>query len=1472
MTHCLSEAEVLGYLRGAINEQQRSMFDEHLRGCTGCTARVEQARESSLDESPRAVQTVTRLEAQLAEVDAAQSPSDSHWTDDGESEIVIERPALASVSLDSFIEGLSESGLLPPSEIAGVREHSHKDPAKSTVAGLIEWLVNEHKLTRYQANILARGQRGGLVLGNYVILDKLGQGGMGTVFKARHRRMNRLVALKVLPHSLSSSPEAIARFQREVEAAARLQHPNIAAAFDADEAGGVHFLVMEFVDGPTLATYVKQRGPLPAVLAVKVIAQAARGLAAAHAQGIVHRDIKPSNIMLSRHGIVKVLDMGLAQVRGHQAALDASASVTQTGRVMGTVDYMSPEQARDAKTVDLRADIYSLGCTLFFLSTGKPPAPGGSAAEKLLWHQTEPPISLSTAGANSTAQLDALVLRMMAKQVDERPLSMHDVADELEQCADDLPPVDPQVLIDGLDSILEHGASTLYGSNYAQPTMHNLGDTIVSNAAPCGTQSPAPPQKSRLLLYAAGLGAAVLLIGLSTAPFWMNRGAAPALPAEKGKLIVRVAGQPAEVRIDRQLMGITDGDGRPLELQVAAGPLDLAVNREGYDPHEQKLEVRGGATERVTVTLQAKKAPAANYAGITPAQQDVLTWVFRNQGQVTVNAGVGESHLLTAMSALPPGPLRIDGIKLDGTGVRDADLAALAAVPGLLQLSLADTQITDQGLTHLSKLSRLQSLNLSRTQITSEGMAHLQRLHDLTELNLERTAVDDRMMRYVGGLTSLEKLYLSDTRVTDTAIKGLSAHKSLKLLTLHGTALTEKAHAELEAALPELKIAWDGADLERAVALRLLGKRATLAVLDRGGTRQEGVAAVESLPGGRIVVKAADLSTASGITDDDLRQLALLADLEQLSLAGTKITREGLLSLVTLKKLRKIDLGTMEHSPTAVKRLRDALPECNVILREPADALFARQVLDIGGQVSVRPADEGKVLENIDNAAKLPRNRFVLVTATLDNRADCSDALLEHVPDLPGLHELYLANTGITDKGLERIAQCKPLRILGLSGTKISAAAIDMLAPLYLEQLYVAHTEIGGEGLRRIGNLTRLTHLSLQGVKFADDDLASLKRLERLRWLDLSQTAIGDSAANHLSGLSGLSELLVQGTALSDAGQEELQTMLGGKCKLQGNPRDPQRLAAKWLVENAATVSLQGSEGAGSGQVASSKDLPRGACRILAIDLAESTLPRERLRPQLANCRDVVNLNLSATRLLEADLAFLQEMRALRELRLIGLGLSDRAFDYLVEHPNLEILDLSQNVRITGRGLSQLAAAKGLRQLLLANTQIDERYLSAIEGLQKLEALDLSAAPNLTDKAIDSIVKLPGLTMLGLRNAKITDAAAEKLATLTHLEKLDLEGSRITDDGVAKLKPLVRLSYLSLANTQVGDGIVVTLNQMPQLARINLSRTDVKPPAIEELQKAVPERVITPPTPQPRDPNLPVGPPPVDVPLGPGRQ
>ena len=267
------------------------------------------------------------------------------------------------------------------------------------VLGLSRSLVKAGKLTPYQAAAVYQKKSRGLLIGNYVILDKVGQGGMGMVFKARHRKLGRVGALKILPPSFARDRGAVMRFRREFEAAGRLKHLNLVAAFEADEDRGVHFLVMDFVEGTNLDRVVGQRGPLPVAVAVDYLIQAARGLEAAHEQGIIHRDIKPGNLILDRGETVRVLDLGLARIvdANNPFSKTAAGRITQSGMYMGTIDYMAPEQAEDSHNVDHRADIYSLGCTFFFLLTGREPFRGATILKRMVAHQEHAAPSLRAA-------------------------------------------------------------------------------------------------------------------------------------------------------------------------------------------------------------------------------------------------------------------------------------------------------------------------------------------------------------------------------------------------------------------------------------------------------------------------------------------------------------------------------------------------------------------------------------------------------------------------------------------------------------------------------------------------------------------------------------------------------------------------------------------------------------------------------------------------------------------------------------------------------------------------------------------------------------------------------------------------------------------------------------------------------------------------------------------------------------------
>jgi serine/threonine protein kinase len=300
---------------------------------------------------------------------------------------------------------------------------------------------------------VAMGQlRPGQMLGQYQIVEQLGSGGMGHVFKALHPAMQRTVALKVIAPELTQNAQARARFRREVRSAARLHHPNVVIAYDAAEAEGLWFLVMEYVPGTDAARLCKRHGRPPVALACEVVRQAALGLQHAHELGMVHRDIKPANLMVAwgrgrerepppdgwpNPPLVKILDFGLARLAAGPEAggSNAPSAVTRQGAVIGTPEYMAPEQARDSRLADIRSDIYSLGCTLYALLAGQPPFVRPTAFETIALHMNQPPDPISQYCPVVPARLEQVVMRALAKEPADRYATPLELANALEPWA-----------------------------------------------------------------------------------------------------------------------------------------------------------------------------------------------------------------------------------------------------------------------------------------------------------------------------------------------------------------------------------------------------------------------------------------------------------------------------------------------------------------------------------------------------------------------------------------------------------------------------------------------------------------------------------------------------------------------------------------------------------------------------------------------------------------------------------------------------------------------------------------------------------------------------------------------------------------------------------------------------------------------------------------------------------------------------
>lgn len=351
----------------------------------------------------------------------------------------------------------------------------------ATDEAAVEILSRDGALTPFQAQAVREGRAAELQMGNYIVLDKLGAGGMGAVYKARDRRMKRMAALKVLKKELVGSPDSVARFNREVEASAQVAHPGVIAVYYTDEGPMGHYLAMEFVEGTDLAGLVMKRGPLPIAEAVETIRQAAVAMAYVHSKGLVHRDIKPANFLIDKSGTVKVADLGLVRIT-EQSEISADAdqeSLTQAYTIAGTLEFMAPEQAMDTKSADHRADIYSLGCTLWYLLTGRNVYQAKTQMQKILAHQKEPIPSLCQARPDAPPALDAIFRKMVEKEISKRYQSMDEVASDLSKLKLSAPAATVAAEENGATMVVQGGMAALAESaEIASPETLVAGQSV----------------------------------------------------------------------------------------------------------------------------------------------------------------------------------------------------------------------------------------------------------------------------------------------------------------------------------------------------------------------------------------------------------------------------------------------------------------------------------------------------------------------------------------------------------------------------------------------------------------------------------------------------------------------------------------------------------------------------------------------------------------------------------------------------------------------------------------------------------------------------------------------------------------------------------------------------------------------------------------------------------------------------------
>ncbi|MDV6032107.1 MAG: protein kinase [Phycisphaera sp. RhM] len=675
----------------------------------------------------------------------------------------------------------------------------------------------------------------GQQLGQYRLIGLLGRGGMGAVYKAEHLRLQMIVAVKVLSDKLSHDRQAIGRFEREMKAVGRIHHPNVVKATDAGVANGKHYLAMEFVEGTDLGRVVASRRWLSIADACETVRQAAIGLQHAHRHGLIHRDIKPSNLMVTGDGEVKVLDLGLARIqRGPE-----QVGLTDDFQVMGTADYMAPEQALNASGLDERADVYSLGCTLYTLLCGHPPFKQYAAPlRKLMAHDAESPSTVRQRRGEVAKELSAIVDRCLEKSPEDRFQDASKLAEALEPFSVD---ADLASLASGhQDMAGEIGL----GEKSTQFEIQALIDTdrIAEPAS-----RPTTPRRTVTVALAV-LVAACFIVGLS---LMFQR----SVPNKQTVISKRTDATPtltefserdiANWAIENQaIISLVAGNTHTFVANLGALPDDdfqiIGINfTQKFEPSEldfdrlarlhylrlvefQDLELRDHVIKgfsRLPIQVLRLRYDESRPQGL--ARMDELSGILN----LTVGGTMVGDEAVKQVSTLS----NISSLTMSGTEVTNAGLRDLAKMRQLTFLSLvltqvtaedlhvlddlelwalhlAYTQVSDQGLQHLAKFDQLKWLGLGATQISDDGLRHLRGLRELTTLSLHETDVTSAGLVHLQLLPNLRELEVGATQIDDRAVEPLLKLHRLTRLEL-GDQLTAKAIAELKSGLPGCRIA-----------------------------------------------------------------------------------------------------------------------------------------------------------------------------------------------------------------------------------------------------------------------------------------------------------------------------------------------------------------------------------------------------------------------------------------------------------------------------------------------------------------------------------------------------------------------------------------------------------------------------------------------------------------------------------------
>lgn len=825
---------------------------------------------------------------------------------------------MAVTTAYDLLQLVEKSRLLTPQQVAEVRSWPERE-----AQALADRLVAEGWITPWQQEMLLAGNAK-FFYGKYKLLDLLGVGGMGRVYKAIavptvdvQRVVGRVVALKVVNRAVLKQPRALERFKREIQSAAAIDHPNIVHAYDANQDGDNYFLVMEFVPGRNLKSWIQKEKTLPIGWWCECIRQAALGLQHAFERGMVHRDIKPSNLLVTQNEsdglpLVKILDFGLARFASETPD---DGELTRSGQVLGTPDYIAPEQASNTRTADIRADIFSLGCALFEMLTGKLPFPGESVMEKLMARASRDAPPVRSLRPDVPLELEGVIARMLARNPNDRYTTPAEVAQALAPFAIGTagqgpvrgiaPPAPPQFPE-------PRSSSGLSAFNFLQEaTVRGSAEETAGLAG--GDGSGAESGRWRRLWGRPGVraGAAaggvilIALIVLSLLPGHKR----PAESAARNLAGHQKQHPPAAVVGDNETGFVGEGDAERAaarHLLELGGSLVVSISARRVADSKEPEDANQQPVRESRELHRIEDLPKRTF-------QIVAVDVHERPLETGDIQGLAELKHLTRLN-------------LAGTSVTDHALDNLKSLASLTDLDLSNTQISDAGVRRLKELSSLQSLQLAQTPIGGGALEQLKSLSRLTALSLAETQIADFDLRHLAAMTQLESLNLAGTRVKGPGLRALKPLQNLTRLDLSGLPMQGPAFAQLNG-------------LERLESLRLTRAR----VKDDDLAHLSGLTRLRELfldstsiagPGLKHLAWMADLERldlqGTVVGDAGLTFVSGLTSLTVFNLRGTAVSDAGLESLRSLSRLESLNVIDTKVTAKGIESLRKSLANCQI--------------------------------------------------------------------------------------------------------------------------------------------------------------------------------------------------------------------------------------------------------------------------------------------------------------------------------------------------------------------------------------------------------------------------------------------------------------------------------------------------------------------------------------------------------------